>query len=424
MGSLARRERRPLWGILTFLLAVVVGLAMWAAANARSEATREAAIDAEFTGQTELAPLLQVRDLTSPITGDRAAELAEGIDHSITSVGPVQDVRIFSSLGRILYASDPKFVGTRPSYLRDMTFEVASGDSQTIVRDGLLQTYVPIWLSPGGDVAVAELSQPVGPIAAEATASWYRIAMIAGALMLGAIAMMVVTIRADAPRSAPVQVYAQAVPRHAPRARPATATDAPLYEQPGFRVLEEQRLEAERRASAVEQNFRAVQQRLKDALAQVKDLEGRLAMNETQNTTNGGELQALRDQLRDTSGRLHQAELDNSALRERMTLRQQELDEARRIAAEIRMRGASDDLRARLAAVDERAAEMEREIDELVADVKRTNARLHLPTFSHALAEFEGDDLEIEGDDSFEEPLIIRNTPGHATPEKVRVDRR
>lgn len=421
IGSLARRERRPLWGAFTFILVIVVGLSVWAAMHARSEAAGEAAIDAELAAQTELAPLLQPRDLTSTITGESATELAEGIERSITSVSPVDGVRIFSSLGRILYADEPKFVGTRPSYLRNLTFEVASGDTRSLVRDGSLLTYVPIWLTPGGDVAVAELSQPLGPIVSEASAGWFRIALIAGALLLGCLAMVMVTTRAAVGRPAPVQLYTSAVPHRMPRDRQPLAVGAPIYQQSGFRQIEEQRQEAERRASAVEENFRAVQKRLKEALAQVKDLEARLSMNEVQNGTNGGELSELREQLRDTAERLHKAELDNNALRERMTLRQQELEEARGLLAEVRAEGANDELRSRLEAAGERAARMEREIDRLESELEHTTTRFHMTKFSEALREFDNDEVQIEEeDDLFEHPVIITNAQGQTTPQKVR----
>jgi hypothetical protein len=401
---------------------VAAGLAVWASVNARAEAIDQASTEAGFTAKTELAPLLQPRDLTGPITGDRAQELAAGIERSITSVGPIEDVRIFSSLGRILYTDESKFVGTRPSYLRNLTFEVASGDPQLLLRDGMLQTYVAIWLSPGGDVAVAELSQPLGPVVSEATARWYRIVLIAAALMLGSLAMVVVATRSPARLGVPVQVYRSAVPRRMPLEQQALATESPLYQQPGFRQLEEERQEAERKAAAVEENFRAVQTRLKGALAQVKELEGRLAMNETQSSTSDGELQALREQLRETSERLHAAELDNSALRERMALRQQELDEARGLLVEMRSAGTDGALLTRLDAADARATEIERELEALEADLRHTNTKFHMTKFSEALREFDGEDLEIEEeDDLFEHPVIIRNAPDQATPpQKVR----
>jgi hypothetical protein len=399
---------------------MVVGFSLWAARGARQEAIQAASSDAELAAQTELAPLLFERDLRSPITGDRARDLAEGIDRSIVSVSAIEEVRIFSSLGRILYADEPRFVGTRPSYLRDLTFDVASGGSQSTIRQGLLQTYVPIWTNPGGDVAVAELSQPVGPIAAEATSTWLRMALIAGVLALGCIAMTVVTTRAPVARVAPVQLYASAALRRVPPAEEPAGSDAPLYQHAGFRDLEEQRREAERRADAVEENFRAVQKRLMDALEQVKELEGRLAMNETQNSTNGTELHTLRDQLRDTSERLHKVELDNNALRERMSLRQQELDEARRILSEVRRAADADELRSRVVAADELAGRMERQIEELAAELLRTSMSRE-SALSEPRRDFDDEELEIEEeDDLFEHPVIIRNAPSHSTnPQKV-----
>jgi hypothetical protein len=420
LRSLARRERRPLWGAFTFILVVAIGLGVWATMNARAEATAEAGADAELAAQTELAPLLSPRDLASQITGDRAAELAAGIERSITSVSPIDHVRIFSPLGRILYAEDPRFVGTRPSYLRNLTFEVSSGKAQSVVRDGQLQTYVPLWSSPGGDVVVAELSQPVGPIGAEAAAGWVRILLVVGGLALGCLAMVVVTSRAPVTRPMSVQVYTPATPRRMPHDVQPLAGDGPIYAHAGFRSIEEQRQEAERRASAVEENFRVVQKRLKDALAQVKELEGRLALSQTQSSTNDGDLGALREQLRETAERLHRADLENNALRERMVLRQQELDEARRLLTEARAQGGADGLRPRLEVALERAAALERQVDELQTELERATTKLHMTKFSEALREFDNDGVEIEEeDDLFEHPVIIRNTPGQTTPQRV-----
>ena len=418
VGSLARRERRPLWGILAFLLAAAVASSLWMSFGARADAERAASLDAGLTAQTELAPLLLTRDLTSPVTGVRAENLTASIERAITSAGPIDQVRIFSSNGRILYAQDPAIVGTRPSYLRDLVFEVASGDTRGLVRGDALQTYVPVWLTPGGTVAVAELSQPSGPIAAEATASWNRLAIIAGALLLGCLAMVVVTTRRPArSTSTPVQLYAPAVPRRTsfePPAYEGTST----YRPAAVRALEEQRQEAERRAHAVEENFVAVQKRLRDALAHVRDLEGRLAMNESQNSTNDGELTALRDQLRETSERLHCSELDNNALRERMALRQQELDEARRLLVEARSSRDGDALKTRLDAADVRAAEMLEELEELGSELQHSSAKLHMRKLSEALRSFDEGDLEIqESDELSEDAMVIHN--GRSTPQAV-----
>lgn len=406
--ALTLRERRPTWVAFSFVFAVAVGVCVWASIHARAEAVRDAGIDAELTAQSKLAPLLLPRDLLAPIVGERAAALGAGVRDSITSAGPIHEVRIYSSLGRILYADDPNLVGARPSYLRDITLRVADGQPQTLLRHDLVQTYVPIWLNPGGTVAVAELTQPVGPIEARATSGWYLMAVVATGLMLGCFAMVVVTTSAGAPKPAAGPVYRPAVPR-----RIAPAQGVPMHGHAGLRAVEEQRHDAERRAQAAEENFRSVQNQLKDTLTQLKQLEGRLAMNETQNDTNDGELQALRDQLRETSERLHRLELDNGALRERMALRQQELDDARqRIAA-----GANEDaaeLRARLEEAEQRVAEMSHEIEKLESELDYTNSKFHMTKLSEALREFDND-IEIqEADDLNDPPVIIRNGSQHS----------
>jgi multidrug efflux pump subunit AcrA (membrane-fusion protein) len=143
-GSLTRRRRRPIWGWLIVILLFAVSGSLFLSMRAKSQAIQDASTQARLAAQTELATLLEPRDLLAPVVGVRALELGAGIHSQITSVGPIDDIRIYSSLRRILYADDPAIVGTRPSYLRDLTFAVASGEAQTQVRGDVLQTLVPI----------------------------------------------------------------------------------------------------------------------------------------------------------------------------------------------------------------------------------------------------------------------------------------
>ena len=406
LGSLARRQRRPLWGAISLLLAIGTGLALTAAARARGEAAEKAATDARLAAQTQLAPMLQPRDLMAPIVGTRAQELTATIDDTITSV---DEVRIYSSLGRILYAEDAEIVGTRPSYLRDLTFEVAGGESRSQVRGGLLQTYVPIWLAPGGEVVVAEMSQAQGPIAAGASAPWGQIALGTGALMLGALGMVVATSRAPAAPARTVQATGQQQSKTQVVPAPADV-----------HALEEQRRKADERAKAADERYRTVKQQLREAMDTVKELEGRIAMGDMQTTTTGGDLQALRDQLRDTAERLHKAELDNNALRERLALRQHELEAAKHQAAAARTDEDMNELKTRLEAAERRASEMSREMEKIEAELEYTTGRFHLSKLSEALREFDNDEsIEIDDeDDLFEHPVVIRSRV--ATDGKVR----
>lgn len=434
LRSLARRERRPLWATLSFILTVGVGLSLWAATQSRTGATREATSQVRLIAQTELAPLLQPRDLTAPIIGERASELAAAIDASITSVGPITQVRIYSSVGRILYAEDTEIVGARPSYIRDITSDVENGHARSTVRGDLLQTYVPIWLNPGGTVAVAELSQPYGPIAAARSGEWLQLALIGAGLLLGSLAMVVVTTGAPARVPAPAKASQPASPRGGRRERGERSSEpqTPLYQQEGFRAIEEQRRDAERRAEAAEQNFRGVQKQLQAALEKVKDLEGHAAVSETQGSMNGSELQSTKKELRETSERLERSELDNAALRERMTLRQQELDGMRQQMETMREAGpAAEELQTRLDVAEQRAAEMSGQIEQLESELDSTKSSFHMTKLSEALRELDTADDEAptdardkrdEPDQSGEpdSPVVLRNRRGHTTPEKVR----
>jgi len=422
LGSLAKRERRPLWGWLSFILLVAIGASMFMGFRARSTATAEAAKDAELIAQTELAPLLMPRDITAPIVGERAAEITEGIDEVITSVTPVGRVRIYSSMGRILYSADPKIVGTRPTYLKNVTLEVAAADATSEIHSGLLQTYVPIWLNPEGTVAVAEMSQAYGPLVAEASSPWTMILLVCGALLLATFAMVVVTTLAQPSIPSAAVSYQQT--SVFPKESRVSAAGAPIYQQAGFRVVEEQRLAAEARANAAEQNYRSVQKQLKATLAQMKDLEGRLAMQESQTTTSDTELQTLRDQLRETAERLHKADLDNNQLRERMALRQRELEDARHQIASIRADGSdAEELKQRLMAAEQRAGELAREAERLENELDYTKSKFHMTKLSEALRDFDNDEeIEIDVDDEddlFEHPVVVRDNR-LATPGKVR----
>lgn len=409
LTALARRERRAFWVVSSLLLAAGIGTSLWAAAQARADATASATRDARVTAQTRLAPLLQPRDLSSPIVGERAAALGDGIERSITSVGPVSEVRILSSTGRILSAPDADTVGTRPSYLRDRTSAVASGRTQSWTRRGLLQTHVPIWLTPGGTVVVAEMSQPLGPIAADANRPWHRAAVALGALLIGTAALAVKAARVPAPTPIPMKVSR---PAPAPRAKPQRRTPAevPRYQDPGFREIEERRQESEHRAAAAEKHLSETQRQLREALAQVQEMEERLTMSENRTAHNNGELRALRDQLRETSERLHRSELDNHALRERLSLRQQELDEAQATTLVTGWDGDPEGLRTRLEAAERRVGELTETLRKVEAELDYTKSRFHLSMLTAALREFDNDDIQIAEENGHHDPVIVRRS--------------
>ena len=434
-GSLARRRRRPIWGWLIVILLFALSGSLFLSMRAKSQAIQEASTEARLAAQTELATLLEPRDLLAPVVGERALELGASIDSQITSVGPIDDIRIYSSLGRILYADDPSIVGTRPSYLRDLTFAVASGEAQTQVRGDVLQTLVPIWLSPGGTVVVAELSQEIGPVVSPVT-MWYLIALGCTVLLIGAITLFALSSRSSpvpnhGQRSeVPVQVFpAGGVPR-ADRAM-SSSPSVPARDL----ELERSRRAAEDRADAAEGNLRGIQKQLKESLARTAELERRLVAAESTTHTSDSESAALRERLSDTTERLNAAELDAKAQRQRLALKQQELEEAQgRLASvqtsadlveELRRKLARAEsradgieaVRAKLEAAESRAEEMANEMARMEAELDHAADQFHMTKLSEALRDIDHDGNDDGTQSPLEHPVIIR---GGGTGRKVR----
>jgi len=386
-GRSHRRERRALWGSLTLIIVIAIGGALAAAASSRARLTERAATDARLIAQTQLAPLLTARDLEAPITGDRARELGQAIRSEIVSTGPIEKIRLYSKLGRILYDADPGIVTVRPSFVRDLIYRVATGEAESIVREGHLLTYVPLWTSPGGTVVVAEMSQPYGPIAAEATATWYRIALGLGLALAVTFTLWVRAIRA----------------------RERTLSLVEVRAHPEFVAAEDARARAEQRAAAAEAALTDVRRQLRAALDEISTMERTMEMLEQQDRSE--EVRTLREQLRDTAERLQAVERDNAALRERLALRQRELDEhkARLLQLEARTPSAEvEELRRRLEAAERRATELESEVERLEAELDATAGSLHLAKLSEALREIDNDDALVEVDEDREEhPTVI-----------------
>lgn len=423
LGSLARPERRAMWGALTLVLIIAIAGCLGAAAASRTRHTLEAETQARLAAQTQLAPILTAKDLEAPITGERAKELQADIQREIITTGPVASVRIYSQLGRILFDVDPTVVTVKPTYLRDLMFEVAHGAVRSEVRGGILQTYVPVWLTPGGTVVVAEMSQPYGPIAAEANRPWYRL------LLVFAIAL-----------AATVTLFALSL-----RGKASTTSAAQVQMHPQYRALEESKIHAEQRARASEMGLKDLQTQYRMTLDQLKAREAELKVHDDLTAHSEDETEVIRDQLRDTAERLNKAELDNNALRERLALRQSELDDYKARVLELQRRKPEVEqseeiaqLRHRLDVAERRTVEMEEEVDRMQAELDGAADRLPISKLSEALQRFDGEEgeegkedeeeaateeallVEREDDDLYEHPKVIFDARQRTTPGKVR----
>ena len=418
VATLVRRERRPLWVALAFAFAAAALASFWMSGRAREQAITDTSARAQIAAQTDLAKVLVPKELATPATGERARELREDIDRTVTSLGTFDQVHLYSAQGRLLYADGETVLETRPLDALGIVAEAAKGSPQTRIVAGVLETYVPIRLTPGGPVAVAELTRPWGPLSASATGGWNLAIAIAGILALVSLAMTAVTAAArPTDRRLRGSLYQPAVPRRPaiePLTPAATAADGSVFASGERAALEERLVTAEARAEAAEENFRTVQAQLKAALAQIHELEGRLAMQENEYAAAGTDVSTLRDQLQETAERLHKAEVDNDALRERMALRSQELDQVRDQLQTMRGTTAEvSKLRERLDTAENSAAALVRELERVENELDYTKSKFHMTKLSEALREFDNDEqIEIQDedeDDLFEHPVIIHN---------------
>jgi hypothetical protein len=334
VGSAARNGPRGGWATLTVALMAASALAFARGSSIRDAAVGDAARRARLAVQTKLAPLLNETDLGSPITGGRYDAVSAAVTRSVLEPTHVMKVTLWSDLGRILYAQDDGLVGTRPSYIRDFVYGVANGTTQTRIETGTLKTFTPIWREPGGAVAVAELDQPLGPIAGAAGRTLTLAALVLGlgSLVCGGLFAMTwrpgaATKPARSPVATPARTPVAAVGARAlgpvmAAAPPSVMSRARAGSDPkqdaGLKEAEQAKREAERRARAAEERLARLQLQHKQAMDRLRVLEGRLSVAAAAPKHALEELRALRDQVRESAERLHSAEAENEQLRARL----------------------------------------------------------------------------------------------------------
>jgi hypothetical protein len=321
------------------------------ASGARDRAIADAADRSRLIAQAKLAPLFTDADLSSPITGDRYAEIASEVRQGLLDKHGITAVTLWSEVGRILFAKDPNMVGTRPTYIRNFVYAVANGTTQTKVEAGSLKTFAPIWRQPGGTVAVAELDQPLGPIAGSAGRTLTLAALVCGLAGLASWVLFAMTWRSGGgavPRPTPLYAVgrpgagvgmarpmaarstpagpmmggvplpqrSEPAPTPSPAARTAAANGAAAA--PAVREAEQARDDAVERARAAEARLKKVQLQHRQAIERLEALEARLSVAAAAPKQAQEELRALRDQVRESAERLHSAERENEQLRARL----------------------------------------------------------------------------------------------------------
>jgi hypothetical protein len=307
------------------------------ASSEHDGAVSEASRRARLTAQTKVAPLLTETDLEEPITGARYDSVSAAVQHAVLDRTSVEDVTLWSDVGRVLFARDEGLVGTRPTYIRDFVYGVANGATQTKVETGTVKTFTPIWREAGGSVVVAELDQALGPIAGSAGRTFTLAALALGLGALACWVLFALTWRSGAPTSPPGPPMFKAGPRGAQAsgtgayaigpvlgaAGPGTAARVRASVEPtktdaGLREAERARSDAEARARAAEERLARLQLQHQQAMDRLQALEARLSVAAAAPKHTQEELRVLRDQVRESAERLLTAETENEQLRARL----------------------------------------------------------------------------------------------------------
>ena len=266
--------------------------------------------------------------------------------------------------------------------------------------------------------------------------TWYLLALGCTVLLIGAITLFALSSRSSPvpnhgrASEMPVQVFPAGGAPRADRAMSPSPTAARRRDL----ELERSRRAAEDRADAAEGNLRGIQKQLKESLARTAELERRLVAAESTTHTSDSESAALRERLSDTAERLNAAELDAKAQRQRLALKQQELEEAQgRLASvqtnadlveELRRKLAGAEsradgvqaLQAKLEAAESRAEEMANEMARMEAELDHAADQFHMTKLSEALRDIDTSERRWNGG-PLEHPVIIR---GGGTGRKVR----
>jgi hypothetical protein len=188
-GSVAVRERRSLWTILSilFFLGFVVSTVI-----VRSE--RNGALDSVAKLAQDDAQLLTViltgKQLTQPVTGQSYNKLSGKIGKSLSSKASIVGVTVWSSEGQILFSLDRSLVGTTPPETQPLIVGIAQGSGGTRVVDETVQTFLPVSKAADGPVAVVQLDQPYAVVETRIGSFWslLRVALAFG--LIGSLLLL------------------------------------------------------------------------------------------------------------------------------------------------------------------------------------------------------------------------------------------
>jgi hypothetical protein len=165
------RGRRSLWAIVLLLFALGFAVSTIMVRSERNEALDGAVERAQDEAQLATATLTG-NQLTKPVTGSSYDKVATKIWRSVSPNGSIAGVTVWSSRGRIVFSLNESLVGSAPAEMRSLITGIAKGSGSTRVVDGTVQTFTRVSKGADGPVAIVEVDQPLAVVEAQTGDLW------------------------------------------------------------------------------------------------------------------------------------------------------------------------------------------------------------------------------------------------------------
>jgi signal transduction histidine kinase len=271
-SSVYRIARSLLIGLTAVLAIGVIG-SFYMGVRATNAARQAARDDAVAIVDNSLPFIFTTADLATPASDTKADEMSADLARVVYDPTPFDDVAIYSPDGTIIYATDTRLIGQRPTEARDPVRAAARGVVTIDQSDGQFSVLAPLSLRTGGTMSAAvQMTRDDGPIAAAAgpwrfNAIFLGIALaVVGFLLwrVGRMSATAVATQAFAPSTGAARI-AGMTPR---------AIEVPT---PGLREESDARRKAEERATAAEQRLQVLQDQYKTTLDELHNVQRALA---------------------------------------------------------------------------------------------------------------------------------------------------
>jgi hypothetical protein len=179
LGSVARRERLPLWALVSFV--AVLGFAVSAIlAQAARNVALDGVVDRARDARQLLTDTIPDKQLADPIKGASYDRLAKKISRSVSADGSSVGVTVWSSRGRVLFSLNETSVGTSDREMRPLIADMTDGSGSYRVTGTTVRAFVPVPLLANDQALLVEVDEPLAAVEARVGNVWTILRVVFG----------------------------------------------------------------------------------------------------------------------------------------------------------------------------------------------------------------------------------------------------